>query len=108
MTETPEYGKRLLATTIDSIARTKPEQPWILIPKDDNDLSQGFVDLTFSQLLNAVDHAAFWLDASLKATDGNFDAFACEGPSDARLPIITLVAGKVSLFHRDSPFHVKS
>jgi hypothetical protein len=94
MTEAPEYGRRLLVTTLDSIAQTEPEKPWISIPKDDNDLSKGFVDLTFSQLSNAINHAASWLDAFLKATDGNFDTFAYEGPSDARLPIITMAAVK--------------
>ncbi|KAH8676545.1 putative AMP-binding enzyme [Tricladium varicosporioides] len=87
-------GKRLLVATIDEIAKTQPERPWISVPRDDNDLSIGFRDITFKQFANAINHATAWLDSTLGPIGSAFETFAYEGPPDARLPIIAVAAVK--------------
>lgn len=87
-------GKRLLASTLDKIAKESPERAWISSPRDDNDLSKGFIDITFRQLSNAVNHASHWLDSVLGVPNSEFEGFAYEGPPDARLAIIALAAVK--------------
>ncbi|KUJ12950.1 putative AMP-binding enzyme [Mollisia scopiformis] len=95
MTSDSERGKRLLSTTIDSLALTEPDRPWISVPRNDDDLSKGFTDISFKQFSNAINHAAHWLDSSLGKVASKFKAFAYEGPADARLAIITVAAAKV-------------
>jgi hypothetical protein len=54
-----------MATTIDDIASSDPQRPWISIPRDDDDLTKGFIDITFKQLSNGINHATAWLESCL-------------------------------------------
>jgi hypothetical protein len=87
-----------MATTIDNIASTDLQRPWIFVPRDDDDLTKGSIDITFKQFANGINHAAAWLESCLGLTMGSFDTFAYEGPKDARAYIITVAAVKVSIF----------
>lgn len=89
-------GECLLSSAIDEQALTHPNDIFYSIPKDDNDLSQGFFDITCSRFANATDHAAAWLHAKIdeKAIDP-FDAIAYQGPNDLRYPILAVAAAKV-------------
>jgi len=89
-----ERGKRLLPVTLDNIALTQPNKPWISVPLDDSDISKGFTDITFKQFANAINHATSWLE-SVIGNVGAFQVFAYEGPADARLAIIAVAAAKV-------------
>jgi acyl-coenzyme A synthetase/AMP-(fatty) acid ligase len=84
-----------MATTIDDIASSDPQRPWISVPRDDDDLTKGFIDITFKRFSNEINHAAAWLESCLGPTTGCFDTFAYEGPKDARAYIITVAAVKV-------------
>jgi hypothetical protein len=84
-----------MATTIDNIASSDPHRPWISIPRNDDDLTKGFIDISFKQFSNGINHAAAWLDSRLGPTTGSFETFAYEGPKDARAYIITVAAVKV-------------
>ena len=88
-------GRRLLASTIDYIAQNAPERSWVSVPRDDDNLSQGYVDITFRQFSSAVNRSAKWLDATLGQSRGDFEAFAYEGPKDVRLPVLAVAASKV-------------
>ena len=87
-------GQRLLGATIDHIATSDPERPWVSAPRDDEDISRGFVDITYNQLANAINHAATWLQSTLGPNDGTFETFAYEGPKDVRPAILACAAAK--------------
>jgi hypothetical protein len=84
----------LLSDTIDEQARSRPNDVFFSLPKDDNDLSQGFKDITCSIFANAINHAATWLHANAASTTTSFDAFAYRGPNDLRYPILAVAAAK--------------
>lgn len=90
-----EGRSRLLVTAIDQIARSQPQRTWVAVPKDEDDLSNGFVDITFKQFSNAINHAAAWLYSNLGPSSGSFDTLAYEGPNDVRAAILTVAAVKV-------------
>ncbi|KAI9842789.1 MAG: hypothetical protein M1837_006892 [Sclerophora amabilis] len=104
-----EPGKRLLPVMIDHIAATDPDRAWISVPRDDLDLAKGFVDITYRQFANAINHAAAWLETVLAVAvaprgpgvgiavvrHGGFDTFAYEGPRDFGLLIVTVAAAKI-------------
>lgn len=85
---------RLLVTAIDQIANSQPQCTWVSVPKDEDNLSDGFVDITFKQFSNAINHAAAWLHSKLGPRSGSFDTIAYEGPNDVRVPILTVAAVK--------------
>lgn len=90
-----EGRSRLLVTAIDQIASSQPQRTWVSVPKDEDDLSNGFVGITFKQFSNAINHAAAWLHSKLGPHSGSFDTFAYEGPNDVRVAILTVAAIKV-------------
>ncbi|OJD38957.1 acetyl-synthetase-like protein [Diplodia corticola] len=59
------YGRRLIAATLDELARTSPNRTYASIPKSDTDITLGFRDITYAELAAAVDHTAYWLDEHL-------------------------------------------
>ncbi|KAF2501326.1 acetyl-CoA synthetase-like protein [Lophium mytilinum] len=90
------YGRRLVISVIDAIVKSTPERPWASIPLNDDDLSEGFRDLSFAQLATAINAAAWWLHETIgKAPSGEFPTVAYLGPRDLRYPIIVMAAAKV-------------
>ena len=91
----PEQDRRLLVTAIDQLAKGQPQSVWVSIPRDDEDLSKGFVDITYLQFSNAINHASAWLNSTLGSSSGSFETFAYEGPKDIRAAILAVAAAKV-------------
>jgi hypothetical protein len=58
-------------------------------------LIKGFIDITFKQFANGINHAAAWLESCLGPTTSSFDTLAYEGPKDARAYTIIVAAVKV-------------
>ena len=92
-----QHGSRLVLSVVDERAQKDPQIPWVSVPVDDQDISKGYKDITFSQLANAVNHAAHWLIRNIPALESEdaFQSFAYIGPKDLRYPILALAAGKV-------------
>jgi len=88
-------GERLIATTIDIIAREEPQKVFACVPRDEEDISQGFDDITYKQFANAVNYASWWLDSVLGLSDGTFESFAYAGPKDLSWPVMAVAAVKV-------------
>lgn len=88
-------GKRLIVSLVDQYSNEAPERVWASIPQDESNLAKGFKDISYRHLANAVNHAAWWLDAALGRSNGNFETFAYAGPKDLRFPILALAAVKV-------------
>ena len=89
-------GRGLLPSTIDILAETASSRVYASIPNNDQDLSQGFRDINYSEFANAINHAAHWLDNVLGQVgkDEGFPTFSYEGPKDLRFPILTVAAIK--------------
>lgn len=100
---------QLIPTIIDHNASHNPQKVFASIPVDNNNLSQGFRDITYLELSKAVDKAAFWLEEKLgsvhKATTGSegqqgethkskFPTFAFYGTRDLRYSIFAVAAMK--------------
>lgn len=51
---------RLVASEIDRIATESPEKPWASVPKNPENLSDGFEDVSYSQFAAAIDRASWY------------------------------------------------
>ncbi|KAL1982511.1 hypothetical protein VTN96DRAFT_1236 [Rasamsonia emersonii] len=94
MTQTPPYGRRLLPQVVDEIAASDPRRVWAAIPRDPDDLTAGYVDLTYAQYANAINRAAWWLEDRLGGKSSSFEPLAYAGPSDIRYTVFALAAMK--------------
>ncbi|RHZ57475.1 putative AMP-binding enzyme [Aspergillus thermomutatus] len=90
-----QHGNRILISVIEQRAKNDSDSSWVSVPIDNNDLSQGYKEITFAEFNNAVDHAVHWLQQNLPASDEPFQSFAYAGPKDLRYPIIAAAAGKL-------------
>lgn len=63
----PPYSRRLIAATVDKIARDSPTRIYASVPISNTELSRGFRDITYAELAAAVDRTAYWLDEHLPA-----------------------------------------
>ncbi|KAL8652126.1 MAG: hypothetical protein Q9210_002877, partial [Variospora velana] len=88
------YGQRLLARVIDDYAAKQPDRAWVTVSRSD-DLTQGFIDITFRRFAKAIDRTAFWLEDRLGASHGSFETFVYAGDKDIRYPIMAVAAVKV-------------
>ncbi|KAK4547545.1 hypothetical protein LTR36_000502 [Oleoguttula mirabilis] len=68
-----------------------PDAAWISVPKT-NDPAEGFEDISYGRLANAVNRAAAWLRTILGEDGSRVAAYL--GPSDARYPVLILGATK--------------
>lgn len=97
---THQPDRRLLPHILHhAAAQTPPPRIYASIPVSPSDLSAGYRDVTYTQLLRAVDRAARWLDATLPpppTTTTTRPTFAYLGPRDLRYPIHVLAAIKTS------------
>ncbi len=82
------YGKRLLPIVANELARTNPNHVHASIAIS-SDLSQGFRDVTTSQMVNAADHMA-WKMNELFGRSDSFEVVSYFGLSDVRYSIMVL------------------
>lgn len=90
---TPQYGRRLLHTTVDDLAESEPHRAFASIPFDDDDLSKGYEDVTYAVLANAVNKLAWFISACL-GPPTDFETIAYIGRPDMRYQIMSLAAAK--------------
>ena len=88
-----------LPTLIDDIAARRPNRPFISLPINNDDISHGYRDFTFSDFARAVDRCAWWIVSKLgrcgedEKKDGT-GILAYVGPQDVRYPVLMLGAAK--------------
>ena len=63
------YGRRLLPVQIDYVAAVDPGRAIALLPRNEDDLTQGFFPLTFAAFSRAIDRLAFLLEPQLAKLD---------------------------------------
>lgn len=88
------YGRRLLASLVDHHAQNEPDRVWASFPIRD-DPKEGFRDVTYKELAEAIARAAWWLDRTLGVSNGIFETFAYSGDKEIRYPILAVAAVKV-------------
>lgn len=71
------------------------DPPWISVPVNEEDLSQGYTEISYKQLNNYANHAAHWLSQNLPPTSEPFQRIAYAGPKDLRYPILEVAAAKL-------------
>ena len=88
----PDYGHRLIPSLIDNRAQEDPQRPVWSIPCSSN-LADGFRDINYGQVAQAINRAAWWIDENVgKST--TFETLAYMGPPDLRYAILTVAAQK--------------
>lgn len=88
----PQYGQRLLNAVVDERAANGHERPYASIPKSST-VSDGFRDISYATLANAVNRCAHWLVESF-GKPGDKNTIAYIGPSDMRYQLLSLGAVK--------------
>ena len=88
----PSYGRRLLPQLLDELSRSTPERLYASYPRS-VDISQGFRDVTFQDMVRAVDAFAWWIKGTLGCSK-NFETLSYLGISDLRTAIIFLASVK--------------
>ncbi|KAH8127568.1 acetyl-CoA synthetase-like protein [Trichoderma asperelloides] len=91
-TPEPEYGRRLIPNIIDERAESNPTKAFASIPRS-KDLADGFVDITYALIANAINRASWWLSHSMGNTETS-EVFAYLGPNDLRYPILLVATMK--------------
>ncbi|KAI0105973.1 acetyl-CoA synthetase-like protein [Daldinia grandis] len=61
----PTYGRRLMPSVLDDLAKTDASRLYAVIPNDPADVSQGFRDITVADVARCVDFMANWIRAAL-------------------------------------------
>ena len=86
------YGHRLIPQMIDERAESNPQGSVWSVPKSPN-LADGFRDISYSQVAQAINKVAWWIDEHIgKST--TFEKLAYIGPPDLRYSILTVAAQK--------------
>ncbi|KAI1361240.1 acetyl-CoA synthetase-like protein [Xylaria arbuscula] len=86
-------SSHLLPVEIDELARNDPQRPWASIPIDDNDLSQGYEDISYEALANAVNKLSWIIDSAIGPSK-TVEAIAYLGMTDLRYHMIEVAACK--------------
>lgn len=89
------FGKRLLPHIVDERARTGYERPFALYPRSKVP-GQGFKSVSYAQLANAVNRAAWWLEVSITGDEEKNRPVAYMGPNDLRYVILVLATMKAN------------
>jgi len=97
-----DFGRRLIPRIIDEHAEEHPESPVYSIPRTAN-LEDGFDNVTWLQLANAINRVAWWIEDNLGRSD-TFESLAYFGPTDIRYAIITVAAQKTG--YKVSSIHI--
>ncbi|KAI0547105.1 male sterility protein-domain-containing protein [Xylaria curta] len=89
---TPNYGQRLVPNIIDDVAQNEPSRVFASIPVSE-DLSDGYLDVTYRTIANAINRASWWLSENLGLANTS-EVFSYMGPNDLRYSIFLVAAIK--------------
>ncbi|RYC56734.1 hypothetical protein CHU98_g9467 [Xylaria longipes] len=88
----PNYGQRSIPDIIDDVAKNEPLRVFASIPVSE-DLSNGYIDVTYRAVSNAINRASWWLSESLGLANTS-EVFSYIGPNDLRYSIFLVAAIK--------------
>ncbi|PVH72355.1 putative NRPS-like enzyme [Cadophora sp. DSE1049] len=88
------YGRRLMPIVLDDVAAIDPTRVFAAIPKSAN-ISDGFRDVSYSEVANATNKMARWLQETFGSTpERDFETLTYIGVSDLRYSIAQYAAIK--------------
>ncbi|KAI0974119.1 acetyl-CoA synthetase-like protein [Xylaria arbuscula] len=90
-TSLPQYGRRLPPVLLDEIAAKDPDRVLYSIAKTE-EIQDGFHDITYKTVANAVNRCAHWLKRTLGTDKPR--VFCYLGPLDIRYMILVMAAPK--------------
>lgn len=99
----PQAIDELLPHTLFSLAANYPDLTYSEYPKDSLDISQGYRNITYREVANAVNALAWWIEKNVgkPKTDDGRETVVYMGPNDLRYGILVLgsimIGYKVSL-----------
>jgi acyl-CoA synthetase (AMP-forming)/AMP-acid ligase II len=86
------YGSRLMPVVVDEISKQQPDLVFGTVPLTTN-ISDGFRDVTFSDIASATNFLATWIDKTL-GRSSSFETIAYMGLGDLRYVVVFLAAVK--------------
>ena len=86
------YDRRLIPHVIDEVARVDPGKVFASIPIS-TDIPDGFRDITYIKIAQAIDRVALWLEINLGR--GQDQPLAYLASSDLRFVLLAVAAVKV-------------
>jgi hypothetical protein len=93
-----DYRKELLPVALDNLANLQPQRLFALIAHDAT-AEAGFWEVTFQDLANTVNHAAWWLEDVLgKPEPGSFPTVTYIGAGDIRY--YALLVGSIKVGYK--------
>ncbi|TVY13347.1 Non-canonical non-ribosomal peptide synthetase FUB8 [Lachnellula arida] len=87
-----QYGQRILPKHVDELAAATPNRVLGMIARS-SDISKGFIELSTTQLANAVNYTSWWIEDQI-GKSSNFETIAYLGATDFRFWAIELAAIK--------------
>ena len=93
MSANPDFSRLLLNHLVDERAKYTPNAVWAEIPKSIGSYEQGFRQVTYSDLANAVNGAAGWLKERFGGRP-RFTTIAYFGHWDIHYAVFLLAAVK--------------
>jgi acyl-CoA synthetase (AMP-forming)/AMP-acid ligase II len=87
--------KELLPNIVDHFAKVKPDAVYAKYPVSTLTYEEGYREITYFDLANAINGLAWWLTEKLGPGKGqDFETLAYIGPNDLRYPAVVLGAVK--------------
>lgn len=97
-----KYGRNILPNMFDAKAKEASARPYAYVLKTPNP-ADGFEEVTYPMLANAVNRASWWLVNEVALAEG--EVFGYMGPSDLRYLILSLASAKTG--RRVCPDHIQ-
>ncbi|KAF2683122.1 acetyl-CoA synthetase-like protein [Lentithecium fluviatile CBS 122367] len=88
----PVFGSRFMPVVVDQVAKQQPDLKYASVPLTTN-ISDGFRDVTFSDISSATNYVASWIDRTL-GRSSEFGTIAYMGLGDLRYVVVFLAAVK--------------
>lgn len=85
-------GRRLLPQIVNDLAASDPNGTWLSVPSRSQSTDE-FMDISYNQLANAVNRAAWWINTCAKTLPSHH-TLAYIGPTDSRYLILIIAAAK--------------
>lgn len=99
--------QHLIPHLIDQFAHDTPHRTYCSMPTSTSiEDGYGYKDISYSQLANAINHAARWIQHHLSQPSGSHPTIAYLGPPDLRYIILTIAAQKTG-YKVDMALHVE-
>ena len=89
----PRQSKKLLNHVVDEMARERPDALYAELPLSPTKFDQGFRQVSYRDLSNAINGMAWWFQHSL-GPGRDFETVTYLGPNDMRHNILLLGAVK--------------